>query len=453
MFQFLVPKPHPQSSTEASTGSGSSVPAPVAPEYDNTLDDYWSDEDSDSDGEIEIVEDTNNPESTPTSTSFADSLHNNAPSPSMRIPGPPPLKRRRHDVPVREQRKLAQEARREKERKSMTELREAKALLQKIIKSSKFTFEAGNHGLQAKRARAIMNHLDLVTKRGYGWMKASETAALVQGFAKGWGSRLVRKWSRAWVTKRDLPESSRGIHVKTYTIFQEPGVRARVEAYLRSNKWAMDPLKLQEFSTEQLVPEVAKEYLKNILDKEMPEGLKRFCEVELFPRIHLKPARGWSISTCRQVLLDYGFRYTEHAKGLYFDGHERPDVVHYRQEKFLPMMRIYGRRLVSYKVGEVDVELPLLQLDADRPLVLVAHDEMTAQANDGKKKSWIVDGEQPLKKKGVGRGLHQSDVICSSVGWLKDASQTLEYGKNYEGYWTGELFVDQVCLIYFHLIT
>src|SRR5882762_7350923 len=39
---------------------------------------------------------------------------------------------------------------------------------------------------------------------------------------------------------------------------------------------------------------------------------------------------------------------------------------------------------------------------------------------------------------------HQSDVICLTVGWLADASQTLEYGKNYEGYWTGELFVKQV---------
>ncbi|KAF8240871.1 hypothetical protein L208DRAFT_1495753, partial [Tricholoma matsutake] len=35
----------------------------------------------------------------------------------------------------------------------------------------------------------------------------------------------------------------------------------------------------------------------------------------------------------------------------------------------------------------------------------------------------------------------QSDVICSTVGWLRDASQSLEYGKNYDGYWTGELFV------------
>ena len=45
-----------------------------------------------------------------------------------------------------------------------------------------------------------------------------------------------------------------------------------------------------------------------------------------------------------------------------------------------------------------------------------------------------VAGRTAIEKKGVGHGLHQSDVICSTLGWLKDASQTLEYGKNYDGY-------------------
>lgn len=76
--------------------------------------------------------------------------------------------------------------------------------------------------------------------------------------------------------------------------------------------------------------------------------------------------------------------------------------------------------------------------------MLVSHDESTTQANDGQKKSWVHENEHALKKKSVGRGIHQSDVICSTVGWLKAASQSLEYGKNYEGYWNGELFVKQV---------
>ena len=99
---------------------------------------------------------------------------------------------------------------------------------------------------------------------------------------------------------------------------------------------------------------------------------------------------------------------------------------------------------MEYCIGNLDVESVKPANYVEHRLVLCAHDEMTCQANDGMKKSWVLDGEHALKKKGVGRGLHQSDVICSTVGWLENASQQLEYGENYDGYWTGELFVKQV---------
>jgi hypothetical protein len=112
--------------------------------------------------------------------------------------------------------------------------------------------------------------------------------------------------------------------------------------------------------------------------------------------------------------------------------------------EFLPAMEKYACRLVRYSVGDVDK--PIMPSNfVERALVLLAHDESTMQANDSNDKSWVFEDQHALRKKGVGRGLHQSDIICSTVGWLKDASQTLEYGKNYEGYWTGELFVKQVC--------
>jgi hypothetical protein len=109
-------------------------------------------------------------------------------------------------------------------------------------------------------------------------------------------------------------------------------------------------------------------------------------------------------------------------------------------------MKKFESRLVEYVVGNVEKEIELQLAPGERKVVLMAHDEMTAQANDEATMSWVWQGEQPLKKKGVGRGLHQSDVICSTKGWLSEVSQTLEYGKNYDGYWNGELFVKQVWL-------
>jgi hypothetical protein len=77
-------------------------------------------------------------------------------------------------------------------------------------------------------------------------------------------------------------------------------------------------------------------------------------------------------------------------------------------------------------------------------LVLLAHDESTCTANDGPKASWVMEGEQPILKKGAGRGSHCSDVICSTYGWLKNAGVQIEYRKNHDGFWTGELFIKQV---------
>lgn len=85
--------------------------------------------------------------------------------------------------------------------------------------------------------------------------------------------------------------------------------------------------------------------------------------------------------------------------------------------------------------------------DGVRILVLCAHDESTMQANDSDKAGWGPEDEQPLLKKGVGHGSHQSDVIFSTVGWLEEAGQQLEYGKDYDRYWTGKLFVKQVRIL------
>jgi len=69
---------------------------------------------------------------------------------------------------------------------------------------------------------------------------------------------------------------------------------------------------------------------------------------------------------------------------------------------------------------------------------------MTVQSNDTREKEWVFEDEYRLRKKGVGRGIHRSDVICSTCGHLVDAGESLEYGKNYDGYWTGERFCKQV---------
>ena len=353
------------------------------------------------------------------------------------LPSAPPLKRRRHDIPVRS-------AERQKRECHKQDLEKALADIRKVLLSKKVQFEGGPNGLQAHQAHAIQSFLTMTVKHGQLDMDASERAAESNGFAAKWGGRSLHAWTKAWVQERELPKSKRGQHGKVYTLLDDPAICTELRTYVRPNKWSMNPTKLADFSRAQLVPTAADKYLRHLVDNEMPRGLKKYMELELFPCIQLKAGKGVSLSTARRWLRKEGFQYIGFKKGLYFDGHDWPDVIKYRQDIFLPMVKDYFPHLVRYQAGDAEKEVDVSPPNyVERRIVLVAHDEMTAQAHDTVKKSWVFEDQHALRKKGVGRGLHQSDVICSTVRWLKDASQTLEYGKSYEGYWTGELFVKQ----------
>jgi len=318
--------------------------------------------------------------------------------------------------------------------------------IKKIINTKQSPFVGGSNGLQARRACAIHSYLHMLSTNGRKRIDMSERAAEAQGFAAKWGGRQVRRWGDDWLNRRELPVSRRGKHIKIFTLLEDPEIHAELQSYVHSNKWVVDPAKLVDFSIQKMLPMAAKAYGTNLTSKELPNGLKNYLEVELFPRIHMRVSRGISIRTARRWLHHKGFRFTEHRKALYFDGHEQPDVVEYCQKVFIPQVKEHRRRVVEYVVGDIGKEKEkLVENYVERHLVLVSHDKSTTQANNGKKKSWVHENEHALKKKGVGWGIHQSDVICSTMGWLKAASQSLEYGKNYDGYWNGELFVKQVC--------
>ena len=267
-----------------------------------------------------------------------------------------------------------------------------------------------------------------------------------------WGSRLAQKWARQWIEDCTLPESSRGNHAKTWSILSDPAIREELQNFLCSNKWSMNPAKLAAFTEKTLLPAEAEKYVQDLVENEMPEGLRQYMEVVIFPCIQLKTTKGISIKTACHVMHEEGFHYTEHKKAVFYNGHERPDVVGYRQDVFIPRLQELCPRFVHYQPDNLKQLADPVLTAADqtlhygdsRKLVLVAHDESTNQTNDGPRQSWVYKGEYALENKGLGRGMHQSDVICSTIGWMQEASQSLEYGKNYEGYWNGEMFVKQV---------
>ncbi len=52
----------------------------------------------------------------------------------------------------------------------------------------------------------------------------------------------------------------------------------------------------------------------------------------------------------------WGYRYNERRKGIYYDGHERSDVVEYR-EKWLKRMFVYKKHMRKFDEDMLDIIL------------------------------------------------------------------------------------------------
>lgn len=155
--------------------------------------------------------------------------------------------------------------------------------------------------------------------------------------------------------------------------------------------------------------------------------------------------------TARRWLNRLDYKWKEVQKGVFFDGHEREDVVEYR-EIFLDEMKA----LLPYFV-EFSEDGSILPKDYSedcavggpnkRPIIMITHNESTFSANDGRRKVWTQDGHGILRPKGRGKGIMVSDCFFPwsrlnllslsfekqdrlvSLGVLLEAVTYFEYGK------------------------
>jgi hypothetical protein len=88
----------------------------------------------------------------------------------------------------------------------------------------------------------------------------------------------------------------------------------------------------------------------------------------------------------------FGFWLTTLRKGVYMDGHERADVVKYRDEVFLPLMASYERRMVQFEGPDLQRIEPTLN-PGEKPIIALFHDECCFHANDYKQKAWCVSNK------------------------------------------------------------
>ena len=107
-----------------------------------------------------------------------------------------------------------------------------------------------------------------------------------------------------------------------------------------------------------------------------------------------------------------------HQKGIYFDGHEREDVVEYRRS-FVEKLEELDRRC------KYEDHTPMLQ-PGEKPLIIVHHDESTYFANADQSHYWADDSTTILNLLLSFAALkrHGGGVILQKI--TKNSSSVLE---------------------------
>ncbi|KZP09639.1 hypothetical protein FIBSPDRAFT_900319 [Athelia psychrophila] len=186
-----------------------------------------------------------------------------------------------------------------------------------------------------------------------------------------------------------------------------------------------------------------------------PDDLCRHVNGMILPALGLT---GPKDKICHRTTINWlhklGYVCKDVVKGVYFDGHECPDVITYR-EKFLKEIATYEKLMCTYDDETMEPVPPLLA-PGEHEHVFLAQDECIFHVNEGPHHQWLKTDQQPLKKKGNGRSIHVSGWICETIGQLQlseaqleaqaslpeaeqlkvtNARKTIYPGKNHDAWW------------------
>ena len=248
---------------------------------------------------------------------------------------------------------------------------------------------------------------------------------------------------RRWIKEREIVEGRQGIHTKISSLFNDEAVRNFVMEFVKSKG---------EEITSSLLARAVSEYVGSQPVQAQFEGLLEAASEE---RASTSGKRGIKIEAARRWLKSMGYSWRTVRKNVYVDGHEREDVVEHRK-KFLQTFKDLEPRIAKWDENGELIGGPSPP-GGGRWLVIVTHDESTFQVNDGRRQMWLLKDNDPLRPKGVGKGIMVSEFLtplgrlqvpCSvsdeelqSKAIPRLATRTLEYG--HDNFWNGEKMADQ----------
>src|SRR5579859_2480001 len=107
----------------------------------------------------------------------------------------------------------------------------------------------------------------------------------------------------------------------------------------------------------------------------------------------------------------WGYKYDEKKKRIYYDRHERPDVVMYKKE-WLKRMFEYQKSMKDFDGDMLDITIELQLKPGEKEFIQVTHDECHFYANNGQRRIWIRKDEDILHSKYMGRSIIVLAFLC-----------------------------------------
>ena len=244
------------------------------------------------------------------------------------------------------------------------------------------------------RIAAMIGVLNLFLDPGlsYTWREASMIVAKAQGHGST-RARSLRAWVLDFVREGKLPLHSYGY--TRQTVLEDDDVLQEVQGELAKKA------KSGFINAEDVCEIVASEKIQVLFAR---LGVHK-------PRISLATAKRW--------LAKLKWRYSKKKNGMYIDGHERDDVVAYRQA-FVYRWAEYEPRFQIWDANGNPLPCP----SDSRPLILVTHDESIFFQNDERTTCWSHQDSRPSPKpKGDGQSLMVSDFLTAEWGRLCDGER------------------------------
>ncbi|CUA75192.1 Periplasmic nitrate reductase [Rhizoctonia solani] len=233
-------------------------------------------------------------------------------------------------------------------------------------------------------------------------------------------ARSIRKWIRELIETGDLP-------------------------YFQHRWWNVPLLGDEDIGRE------IKAHLQVVGKQACAEAIVNFFS-DTATQTRLGVSKPISLRTAQRWMSKYGgFRWRKEPKGQYFDGHERADVVDYRQKTYVPFMRAIERLTEVYnEKGAPDPQRPILLYPGEKPIIVWFHDESIFFANDRRLVRWVGADEHATPfKKGDGNTIMIADFVSAQLGWLRgqngeSARVIFRPGINRDGYFTCARVVKQL---------